>query len=70
MSEWWDRNDVRVIYTFDKEGCITCLCKECGSSIKRKFLFGLIKIRKLDGCINYKCKNFYKTKKYYGEKKN
>lgn len=62
MSEekWYNKKDTRVIYTFDKEGCISCLCKDCGSSIKRKFLFGIIPLKKLKGCINNKCKNYYR----------
>jgi hypothetical protein len=59
-ENWFDKKDTRVIYTFDKEGCVTCLCKSCGSSIKRKFLFGLIPIKKLKGCINNKCNNYFR----------
>lgn len=59
-QKWYDRKDVRVIYTFDKEGCISCLCQECGSSIKRKFFLGVLPIKKLKGCINNKCKNYFR----------
>lgn len=61
-NRWWSKNDIRVIYTFDKDTCISCLCAECGSSIKRKFLFGIIPIRKIKGCINHKCKNYFYLK--------
>lgn len=61
---WWELKDTRIIYTFDIESCVNCLCPKCGSSFKRMFLFGFIKIRKLNGCINYNCKNHYKLKKF------
>lgn len=62
-KKWFDDKDLRVIYSFDKPSCVSCLCEECGSSIKRKFLFKIIPIKKMNGCINFNCKNFFIFKK-------
>jgi hypothetical protein len=59
----WDLNKTRVVYAFDDPSCISCLCYECGSSIKRKFILSLIPIKKEKGCINFNCKNFFYFKK-------
>lgn len=62
--DWLRDKNTRIIYSFDKENCITCLCPKCGSSFKRKFLFGFIRLQKLNGCINHNCKNHYKLRKH------
>jgi hypothetical protein len=56
---WHMNREIRVVYAFDKPSCHACLCKECGSSIKRKFIFKIIPIKKEKGCINFNCKNFF-----------
>jgi hypothetical protein len=61
-KKWYNDKNTRVIYTFDKEGCVSCLCPNCGSSIKRKFFLKFVPIKKLDGCINIKCENYYRLK--------
>tara|TARA_R110000868_G_scaffold105774_9_gene290425 strand:- start:741 stop:944 length:204 start_codon:yes stop_codon:yes gene_type:complete len=59
----WHLDKIRVVYPFDDPSCNTCLCHECGSSIKRKFILSLIPIKKEKGCINFNCKNFFYFKK-------
>lgn len=60
-NKWWERNDIRVLYHFDRDTCVACLCNECGSSIKRKFLLNLFPIRKEKGCLNHKCVNYFRN---------
>jgi hypothetical protein len=61
-KKWFENKKIRVIYSFDKPNCVSCLCEECGSSIKRKFLLKIIPFKKMNGCININCKNFFKFK--------
>jgi hypothetical protein len=59
----WFLDKIRVVYAFDKPSCVACLCDDCGSSIKRKFIFRIIPIKKEKGCINSRCKNYFFYKK-------